>query len=96
MKSIASLSAEELNRLAGQYSASYQGNEYIFQVRVLENHLEGIQLWDSLSLEFYPESATRFFNKDDGTGFEFSEDEDGVLTGITIYEGSRQHFFEKN
>ena len=96
MKSIASLSEEELNRLAGQYKASYQGNEYIFQISVLENHLEGIQLWDKLSFEFYPESANRFFNKDDGTGFEFSEDENGVLTGITIYDGSRQYFFEKN
>ncbi len=95
MKSIASLSEEELNRLAGQYTSSYQGNEYIFQIRVLENHLEGIQLWDKLSFEFYPESATRFFNKDDGTGFEFSEDENGVVTGITIYEGSQEYFFQK-
>ena len=96
MKSIATLSEEELNRLAGQYTASYQGNEYIFQIRVVENHLEGIQLWDKHSFEFYPESAKRFFNKDDGTGFEFSEDENEVLTGITIFEGSQEYFFEKN
>jgi CubicO group peptidase (beta-lactamase class C family) len=95
-KTIVSLDDEEMNRFSGQYLLNIQGDELILELSVLENHLKGMQLWNDFPFEIYPESATKFFNKDDGTGFEFSEDENGVLTGITIYEGSRQYFFEKN
>ena len=43
----------------------------------------------------YPESSLKFFNKDDGTDFEFSMDETGAVTGINIYEGSQEYFFQK-
>jgi hypothetical protein len=43
----------------------------------------------------YPESATRFFNREDGAQFEFSLDQSGVVAGITIYEGPAEYFFSK-
>lgn len=95
VKTIVPLNEEELNRLKGHYSWTFQGQDLIAEITVEGNHLKGVQLWNDFSFEMYPESATRFFNKDDGTGFEFSEDENGVLTGITIYEGSQEYFFKK-
>ena len=95
LKTIVSLGDEEINKLAGQYEWTYQGRDYILEIKVLENHLKGIQAWDDFSFEIYPETATKFFNKDDGTDFEFSMDEEGAVTGITIYEGSQEYFFRK-
>ena len=95
IKLIAHLTDQEINRLAGQYQWTYQGQDLIVEIAVKENHLEGIQLWNDFPFEMYPESATRFFNKDDGSEFEFSMDEKGAVTGITIYEGSQEYFFKK-
>ena len=94
-KSVVSLSEDEINKLAGQYQWAFQGRDYYLEITVLENHLKGIQDWDHSSFEIYPETATKFFNKDNGTDFEFSMDEEGAVTGITIYEGSREYFFRK-
>jgi len=95
IKSIVPLSEHELNRLAGQYRLSYQGQDLIAEITVLENHLQGVQLWNDFPFKMYPESKSRFFNKDDGSEFEFSMDEEGAVTGITIYEGSQEYFFTK-
>jgi len=95
-KSVVSLSEDELNRLAGQYQLTYQGRDLIVEFAVEENHLKGMQLWNDFPFEMYPESATRFFNKDDGAEFEFSVSESEEVNGITIYEGSQEYFFEKN
>ena len=95
IKSIAPLSEEEIKRLTGQYLLTIQGQDLILEITVSENHLKGVQLWNDYPFEMYPESATRFFNKDDGTEFQFSVDENEVVTGITIYEGSQEYFFQK-
>ena len=94
-KTIVSLGEEEMNSLAGQYLLTLQGNELILEISVLEKHLKGVQLWNDFPFEVYPESKSRFFNKDDGTEFEFSMEEDENTTGITIYEGSQEYFFQK-
>jgi len=96
VKTIVSLDDEELSKLTGQYSWTFQGQDLIVEITVEENHIEGVQLWNDFSFEMHPESATRFFNKDDGAEFEFLLDENNVVTGITIYEGSQEYFFEKN
>ncbi|MCK5694470.1 MAG: serine hydrolase, partial [Bacteroidales bacterium] len=96
IKSIVPLSELEINRLAGQYQWTYQGQDLIVEITVMENHLKGVQIWNDFPFEMYPESATRFFNKDDGSEFEFSIDEQGAVTGITIYEGSQEYFFQRN
>ena len=96
IKSIVPLSELEINRLAGQYQWTYQGQDLIVEITVMENHLKGVQIWNDFPFEMYPESATRFFNKDDGSEFEFSIDEQRAVTGITIYEGSQEYFFQKN
>jgi len=95
VKTIVSLGNEELNSFAGQYLLTIQGNELILELGILDKHLEGVQLWNEFTFEIYPESTTRFFNKSDGTEFEFLLDENNVVTGITIYEGSQEYFFEK-
>ena len=95
LKTIVSLGGEEINKLAGQYQWTFQGRDYYLEITILENHLKGIQAWDDFSFEIYPETATKFFSKDDGTNFEFSMDEEGAVTGITVYEGSREYFFRK-
>jgi len=95
IKSIVFLRDEELNRLAGQYQISFQGQDFIAEITVIENHLKGIKLWNDFSFEMYPESKSRFFNTDDGSEFEFSLDENNAVTGITIHEGSQVYFFRK-
>jgi len=67
----------------------------IAEITVIENHLKGIQVWNDFPFEMYPETATKFFNKDDGTEFEFSMDEEGAVNGITIYEGGQVYFFKR-
>lgn len=96
IKSIVPLPEQEISRLAGQYLLTIQGQDLILVISVLENHLKGIQLWNDLPFEMYPESATKFFNKGDGTEFEFTMDSEGAVTGITIYEGSQEYIFRKN
>jgi len=95
MKSVATLSGEELDSFVGQYLLNFQGRDLIVEIALKENHLEGIQLWNDFLFEIFPETATRFFNKDDGSEFEFAMDEKGAVTGISVYEGSQVYFFKK-
>jgi CubicO group peptidase (beta-lactamase class C family) len=95
IKSLYPISQEELEALAGQYLLTYQGNELVVVLSAEEDHLEGVQLWNDFSFGMYPESATRFFNMDDGAEFEFALDEQGAVKGITVYEGSQEYFFAK-
>jgi len=95
VKTIVPLNDEELNSLTGRYSWTYQGRDLIVEFTVEEKHLKGVQEWNDFHFEVYPESKSKFFNKDDGTVFEFSFDENKELRGITIYEGSQEYFFEK-
>jgi len=96
IKSIVHLTDQELERLNGQYQITIQGNELILEIEAQENYLKGVQIWDNFSFEMHPESATRFFNKDDGTEFEFSMDEDSNVSTFTVYEGGQVYIFEKN
>jgi len=95
IKTIVSLDDEVLSSLTGKYSLTYQDRDLIVEITVEENHLKGVQEWNDLTFEIYPESKSKFFNKDDGTVFEFSFDENKVVSGITIYEGSQEYLFEK-
>ncbi len=88
IKSIVSLESREIDRYAGQYMWTYQGQDLILEITVAENHLKGIQLWNDFPFEIFPESASRFFDRD-GSTLEFSMDDKGEVSGITIYEGSR-------
>jgi CubicO group peptidase (beta-lactamase class C family) len=95
MKTVVYLKDEDLRRYSGQYKLSYQGQDMILEISVAGDHLKGTQLWNEFPFEMYPESATRFFNKEDGARFEFSLDENGTPAGITIYEGSAEYSFQK-
>lgn len=95
-KSIVPITDRHLERLTGQYQLTIQGNELILEIEAQENYLKGVQIWDNFSFEMYPESDTRFFNKDDGTGFEFSMDENGNVSTFTVYEGGQVYIFKKN
>lgn len=96
VKSIAALSEEELEVLAGQYMINIRGNEMSVEILVLEDHLKGIQLWDDFEFEMYPESATKFFNKEDGAQFEFGMEKDGAVSTLTVYQGGGEFIFSKN
>lgn len=95
LKSLAPLEMEELESLTGQYMLRYDNQELIVEISLQEKHLKGVQLWNDFPFEVYPESATRFFNKDDGTEFEFSKDEQDEVSAITIYEGGQEYIFKK-
>lgn len=66
------------------------------EILVLEDHLKGIQLWDDFEFEMYPESASKFFNKEDGSQFEFAGDENGTVSTFTVYQGGGEFIFTKN
>jgi len=95
VKSITSVERGELEALTGQYVLDYEDQELILEISILDKHLKGIQVWNEFSFEMYPESATRFFNMNDGTEFEFTKNENDVVEGIIIYEGSQEYFFRK-
>jgi hypothetical protein len=95
IKSLYPMKQEELEALTGQYVLNYGGQELILKLIILDKHLKGIQVWNEVSFEIYPESNSRFYNLDDGSEFEFSFDEDGAVAGITVYEGSQEYFFRK-
>lgn len=95
VKAVVSLEIEELEALAGQYLLSIEGDELILDISLEQAHLKGVQLWNEFSFDIYPESKSSFFNKDDGSVFEFSREKNGTLTGITIYEGSQEYYFQK-
>lgn len=95
VKSLYPLDQEELEVLAGQYLLTIQGDDLVIELSAKQDHLEGIQLWNNFSFEMYPESATRFFNRDDGAEFEFQLDEQGAVKGITIFEGPQVYFFAR-
>lgn len=95
IKSVASLSEEELEKLTGQFQLIIQGDELVLELIVHENRLKGVQLWNDFSFEMYPESATRFFNRDDGAEIEFSLDENGAVSACTVYEGGQVYVFNK-
>jgi len=94
LKSIVSLESRELSRFAGQYMWTYQGQDLILEITVAENHLKGIQLWNDFPFEIFPESASRFFDRD-GSTLEFSLDDKGGVSGITIFEGSQKYYFKR-
>ena len=95
VKVIVPLDKELLEALEGKYRLTIQGQDLDLEISVTEDHLKGTQLWNEISFEMYPESATRFFNREDGAQFEFSLDQSGVVAGITIYEGPAEYFFSK-
>jgi len=95
IKTLAKLSVEELEALTGPYMLRYDDQELVLEISVLENRLKGVQLWDDFSFEIYPETATRFFNMDDGAEFEFSMDASGDVSAITVYEQGQEYTFNK-
>jgi CubicO group peptidase (beta-lactamase class C family) len=95
IKSLYPLEEYELEALAGQYLLHYEGDDLVIELSLKDNHLEGLQLWNEFTFEMHPESATRFFNMDDGAVFEFKLDEQGAVQGITIFEGPQVYFFAR-
>jgi CubicO group peptidase (beta-lactamase class C family) len=95
IKSVVYLSEDDIQKLAGKYLLNVPEDELLVEFTVEENHLNGIQLWDSFSFKIYPESATRFFNRNDASRLEFLLDENGLVTGMIIHEGSQQYNFKK-
>ncbi len=89
-KSIYQIEPERLNEYAGKYK--WDQDELIAEFTVIDNHLGGLQLWDSTAFEMFPESELVFFNKDDGATFEFKKDDNGNINEILI---QRQYRFLK-
>ncbi len=81
-----------LSKFTGLYYYSWQGQEMVLEITAAENHLSCIQLWDGISYQIYPESKLLFFNKDDGSPFEFKKDESGDISEIMI---QNQYNFKK-
>lgn len=95
VKELAPLDKEELETFKGKYMLSVEGQELLIEISILEKHLKCVQLWDDFSFEIYPETATRFFNMDDGAEFEFSMDANGDVYAITVYEQGQEYTFNK-
>jgi len=95
LKSLAPLEKKDLEAFLGQYMLRYDKQELILEISLLDKHLKGLQIWNDFLFEMYPESATRFFNMDDGAEFEFSLNEEGDVTAIQVYEHGQVYTFSK-
>ena len=95
VRQVVVLDEDEIGGCAGTYRLDLQGRELLVEFTVEENHLTGTQFWNNISFELYPESATRFFNREDGSQIEFSRDETGTVNGMIVYDGSQQYNFLK-
>lgn len=95
IKSIVTLEKAELELLGGTYRLDIGGQELLLELKVQENHMKGMQVWNNFSFEIYPESETEFFNKDDGVSFKFIKQEDGSIREVIIYEGGREYRFAR-
>jgi CubicO group peptidase (beta-lactamase class C family) len=85
---------EELEAFSGRYQLNYYGQDLIIEFNIQDDHLKGVQLWDGLVFEIYPESETSFFNAEDGVSFVFGENPEGKLE-VTIYESGQEFSFLK-
>jgi CubicO group peptidase (beta-lactamase class C family) len=88
------LDQEDLEALSGQYQLSIDGQDLVIEFSIQQDHLKGIQLWDELSFEIYPESKNRFFNMEDGVNFVFDLNPEGTLQ-LTIYQYGEEFRFLK-
>lgn len=94
IKKIFPLEEEALQLFAGEYQLNIQGLELIIEVTIQEDHLKGVQLWEDLTFEMYPEAENRFFSKEDDISFGFEENQEGTLE-LIIYQGSQEYRFLK-
>lgn len=93
-KELWSLDKEDLEAFTGQYQLNIQGMEAVFEVTIQDDHLKGVQLWDDLVLEIYPEAVNIFFNLEDGMTFIFEENSDGN-TEMIVHQFGREYRFKK-
>jgi len=93
-KKIIEIDEEALNKLAGEYCLKIPGDELIINISVKEKHMKGVQIWDGMSFEIYPESEYLFFNKEDRASFEFIKNNQDEVTGVIIQE--QYHFLKKS
>ncbi len=94
IKTLWPMEEESLQLFTGQYQLNIQGLELIIEVTIQEDHLKGVQKWDDITFEIYPESENRFFSKEDDVTFGFEETQEGILEMI-IYQGSQEYLFQK-
>lgn len=87
IKSIYPIGKEKLAEYAGLYQ--YDQKDLNAEISVSGDHLTGLQLWDSLSFEMYPEANDLFFNKEDGSSFEFKSNDQGRVTEVIIQKTYR-------
>jgi len=85
---------EDLEAFAGQYQLNVEGLKLVIEFTPEENHLKGVQLWDEIQFEIYPESERRFFNLEDGINFVFEKNPEGILE-LTIYQYGEEYRFLK-
>ena len=95
VRQVAVLDEDEIGDCAGTYRLDLQGTELLVEFTVEENHLRGTQFWNNISFKMYPESATRFFNREDGSQIEFSRDETGTVNEMIVHEGTQEYRFLK-
>jgi len=82
----------DLAEFEGNYVLNWQDEDMVVEISAINDHLEGTQQWSGFSIKMYPESEVLFFNKDDGSSFEFKKDMSGEITEVLI---QGQHTFKK-
>lgn len=94
IKSLWPLEKGELDAFAGKYLLNYYGQELVLELSSQEGHLTGLQLWDNLTFQIYPESANSFFNPEDGVVFVFKENKEGK-PAMFVYQFGQEFSFQK-
>lgn len=95
LRKVIRLDTDSLEALTGQYAIEWQGERLVVEIRVKEDHLEGVELWSDLRFEVLPESETRFFNREDGSTFTFLKDQSGTVSGMMVHERGQEYHLEK-
>lgn len=84
IKEIVEVDSDLLTELSGDYCLEIPGQELRLNLKVVNNHLEGYQLWDGLKFEIFPESDNLFFNKEDRAPFKFVRDDEGHVNKLIV------------
>ena len=81
------LPAEALSRLAGTYEIA---NLHVVITMTVENGQLMAQVNNQPKEPIFPESATRFFNRESPVEFEFFPNDKGEITSLIAYQGPQQ------
>jgi hypothetical protein len=79
------LSAEQLKNFEGKYQFERDKNTFL-QISATDDHLVLKQLWDGRTIDFLPESDTRFFNENGDFPLQFKKDSSGKAIQVTAFD----------